>query len=47
MQNGMYTVSGFVIIDGNCVKATVRSYFSKKRVISTPGLITMISKERF
>jgi hypothetical protein len=45
--NEIYIVLGLYLLMGIVQKPTVRSYFSTRRVISTPGFSDVISRERF
>ena len=42
-----YEVLGLFLLKGIVQKPTARSYFLKRRVISTPGFANVISRERF
>jgi len=44
-ESEIYTVFGLFLLMGIVQKPTARSYFSKRRVISTPGFADVISKE--
>ena len=46
-SNEIYTVLGLFLLMGIVQKPTVRSYFSKKKIISTPSFSEVISRERF
>ena len=46
-ESEIYTVLGMFLLMGIVQKPTARSYFSKRRVISTPGIADVISRERF
>jgi hypothetical protein len=46
-ESEIYTVLGLFLLMGIVQKPTARSYFSKRRVISTPGFADVISRERF
>jgi len=46
-ESEIYTVLGLFLLKGIVQKPTARSYFSKRRVISTPGFTDVISRERF
>jgi len=46
-ESEIYTVLGLFLLMGIVQKPTVRSYFSKSRVISTSGFADVISRERF
>jgi len=46
-ESEIYTVLGLFLLICIVQKPTARSYFSKRRVISTPGFADVISRERF
>ena len=46
-ENKICVVFGLFLLMGIVQKLTVRSYFSKKRVLSTPGFSDVIGRERF
>jgi hypothetical protein len=46
-ENEIYTVLGMFLLMGIVQKPTLRSYFSIKRVISTPGFADIMSRDRF
>jgi len=46
-ESEIHTVLGLFLLMGIVQKPTARSYFSKRRVISTPGFADVISRERF
>ena len=46
-ENEVYTVLGLFLLMGIVQKPTARSYFSKKRIVSTPGFSEVISRDRF
>ena len=46
-ESEIYTVLGLFLLIGIVKKPTASSYFSKRRVISTPGFADVISRERF
>jgi hypothetical protein len=43
----IYVVLGLFLLMGIVQKPTMRSYFSKKSVLPTPGFADVISRERF
>jgi len=45
-ESEIYTVLGLFLLMGIVQKPTARSYFSKRRVISTPGFADVTSRER-
>ncbi|KAG8224460.1 hypothetical protein J437_LFUL003183 [Ladona fulva] len=46
-ENEIYVLFGLYVLMGIVRKPTIKLYFSKKRVISTPGFSDMMSRERF
>jgi hypothetical protein len=46
-ENEIHVLLGLFLLMGMVQKPTMRSYFSKKRVLSTPGFADVISRERF
>jgi len=46
-ESEIYTVLGLFLLMGIVQKPRARSYFSKNRVISTPGFAYVISRDRF
>jgi len=46
-ESEIYTILGLFLLMGILQKPTARLYFSKRRVISTPGFADVISRERF
>jgi len=44
-ESEIYTVLGLFLLMGIVQKPTVKSYFSKSRVISTPGFADVISRD--
>jgi len=44
-ESEIYTVLGLFLLMGIVQKPTPRSYFSKRRVISTPGFAYVISRD--
>ena len=46
-ESKIYTILVLFLLLGIVQKPTARSYFSKRRVISTPGFADVISRERF
>jgi len=45
-ESEIYTVLGLFLLMGIVQKPTARSYFLKRRVISTTGFADVISRER-
>jgi hypothetical protein len=43
----MYVILGLYLLMGIIQKPTLRSYFSRKRILSTPGFGDIISRDRF
>jgi hypothetical protein len=46
-ENEIYVVLGLYLLMGIIQKPTLRSYFSRRRILSTPGFGDVISRERF
>lgn len=46
-ENEIYVVLGLFLLMGIIQKPTVRTYFSRKRILSTPGFGDVISRNRF
>lgn len=46
-ESEIYTVIGLFMLMGIIQKPTIRFYFSKGRVISTPGVADVMSRDRF